>query len=230
MSSSAVPLSLAVEASASAYCVALGSGEEPAAQLEQRRNEPGFKGLGNLVSIGLAEIGGRFANIESVGIDIGPGNYSSVRAAVSYVNGLAYSLTIPIYRISSLELMAIGAIATGAPPPILALQKGPAGHAYAALYADSENVSMRYGRLESIAAVMATEIGQLSVAGAFRDILANLLDDLALHDTKIEQPDVRTLYKAMRASSRDSASWAPIVSPLNEASKVFHERPAVHHS
>lgn len=224
MSVPAMRLALAIEASDSTYCVALGSGEEPVIQLERQRHDAEFKGLGHLVALALEQISGRFTDITSVGVDVGPGNYSSVRAAVSYVNGLAYSLAIPIYCTSSLRLMAIRAFTSGVAPPILCLQRGPAGNMYAALFTDHEQVSLKYGMLDSVVAGITSEVGQLAVAGALRNSAADLIGGMRWHDTKIERPDVVTLYKQLSVTNRHSDSWAAIASPLNEASKVFRRR------
>lgn len=114
---------LALEASSRTYAAAAGDGERPRAQRVSRRDDPAFTGLGDLVAQTLAESGAAFRDIAAIAVDIGPGGLSSMRAAVAYANGLAFSLGVRIFPITSLELMAIAA-AEKHDGPFLCLRRG----------------------------------------------------------------------------------------------------------
>ena len=117
---------LALEASSRTYAAAAGDGERPRAQRASRRDDPAFTGLGDLVAQTLAESGAAFRDIAAIAVDIGPGGLSSMRAAVAYANGLAFSLGVRLFPITSLELMAIAA-AEKHDGPFLCLRTGHRG-------------------------------------------------------------------------------------------------------
>jgi len=219
---------LALEASSRTYAVAVGDGEEPRAQAAVRRDDPAFRGLGELVTQTLDRAGGRFGDIETIGVDVGPGGLTSIRAAVAYANGLAFALRAGIFPISSLELMAMAAEqAHGG--PILSLKRGLGGNTYAALLADGEIADMRHGPAGSVVPAVAGGLARVCVAGTVTDDVAGLLAGVAVEDSKIEDADVVVLYQAARAAAADPERLVPVASPLNEASRIFHEPGARRH-
>ena len=102
-------LLLAIDASSRTYAVAAGTGDRPDAVRTARRGDPGFEGVGGLASAAVADLDARFADIEVIAVDTGPGGLSSIRSAVAYANGLAFSLGVRVFPVTSLELMAIAA-------------------------------------------------------------------------------------------------------------------------
>jgi tRNA threonylcarbamoyl adenosine modification protein YeaZ len=221
-------LVLALEASSRTYAVAVGDGEEPRAQAAVRRDDPAFPGLGDLVSQTLDRAGERFGDIGTIGVDVGPGGLTSIRAAVAYANGLAFALGARIFPVSSLELMAMAAQqAHGG--PILSLKRGLGGSTYAALFADGEIVDMRHGPAGSVVPAMAGGLARVCIAGTATDDVAGLLAGVVVEDSKIEDADVGVLYQAARAAAADPERLVPAASPLNEASRIFHEPAARRH-
>ncbi|MDT5039005.1 MAG: tRNA threonylcarbamoyladenosine biosynthesis protein TsaB, partial [Micromonosporaceae bacterium] len=102
-------LTLAVETSSIEYGVALFTPDALIAHRTLRRDDPSFRGIGELAAELLTAAGRRIRDVERLAVDLGPGNLSSVRAGVAYVNGLAFSLGIPIFGVSSLDLLAVEA-------------------------------------------------------------------------------------------------------------------------
>lgn len=216
-------LTLAIEASSAIYAVALGTGEVPLVHRAHRRDHSSFRGVGELVSSALAQAGGSFAAIEAVGVDVGPGSLSSVRAAVAYANGLGFSLGIDIFCANSLELMAMESAAVQA-DPTLCMRIAGDGNVYAGLFATGQAPQLRYGPLRPTITAMASGFSRIAVAGANREKAADLLPDTSVQDTGIEVPSVATLYRMMRASHGEmGGARVPSASPLNEGSRVFHE-------
>lgn len=216
-------LTLAIEASSATYAVALGNGDVPLVHQARRRDHAGFRGVGELVSSALAEARGGFAAIEAIGVDVGPGNLSSVRAAVAYANGLGFSLGVDIFCANSLELMAMeaGAIQAG---PALCMRVAGDGNVYAGLFASGQEPKLRFGPLGSTVTALASGFDGIAVAGAHREKPAGLLPGARVHDTGIEAPSAVTLYRMMRASHGEmGGTRVPSASPLNEGSRVFHE-------
>jgi tRNA threonylcarbamoyladenosine biosynthesis protein TsaB len=221
-------LVLALEASSRTYAVAVGDGETPSSQVATRRDDPAFHGLGELVTRTVDRAGGTFADIGTIGVDVGPGGLLSVRAVVAYANGLAFALGARIFPISSLELMAIAA-QQAHQGPILCLKRGLGGNTYAGLFADGEIADMRHGPADSVVPAIAAGLARVCIAGAAKDDVASLLAGVVVEDSKIEEADVVDLYRTARAAAADPARLVPVASPLNEASRIFHEPGARRH-
>jgi tRNA threonylcarbamoyl adenosine modification protein YeaZ len=215
-------LVLALEASSRTYAVAVGDGETPRAQTAARRDDPAFRELNELVTRALDSAGETFGDIGTIAVDVGPGGLLSIRAAVAYANGLAYALGAKLFPISSLELMAIAAQQAHR-GPILSLKRGQGGNTYAGLFADGEIADMRHGPPDSVVPAIAGGLARVCVAGAARDDVAGLLAGVVVEDSRIEEADVAVLYRTARAAAADPERLLPIVSPLNEASSIFHE-------
>jgi tRNA threonylcarbamoyl adenosine modification protein YeaZ len=221
-----VSLTLAIETSSPAYAAAIGTPGRVLVHRSARRDSPSFRGIGDLVASSLAEIGAGFADIGQLAVDIGPGSLSSVRAAVAYVNGLAFSLDVMIFCASSLELLAV-ASADPDGGAVLCVRNAGAGHIYAGLFGPGAAPCLRYGPLEPTVKSLAGELEQVSVAGALRDQVAGALGGTEVRDTGAEFPDVLTLYE-LAGSDQLAGTGAgpgrplvPLASPLTEASAVF---------
>jgi tRNA threonylcarbamoyl adenosine modification protein YeaZ len=219
-------LVLALEASSRTYAVAVGDGENPRAQTAARRDDPAFRGLSELVTQTLDRAGATFGEIATIAVDVGPGGLQSVRAVVAYANGLAFALGAKIFPVSSLELMAIAARQAHR-GPVLCLKRGHGGNTYAGLFTDGEIADMRHGPPDSVVPALAGGLARVCVAGVTTGDVAGLLAGAVAEDSGIEEADVVVLYTAARAA--DPERLVPAASPLNEASRIFHEPDARRH-
>jgi tRNA threonylcarbamoyladenosine biosynthesis protein TsaB len=220
-------LVLAIEASSRTYAVAVGAGELPSAQRASRRDAPGFAGVGDLVAQTLAAHDAAFSDIEAIAVDVGPGGLSSIRAAVAYANGLAFSLGVPVFPVSSLELMAIAArrVRRG---PLLCLKRGTGGNTYAGLFVageiNGEGAELRHGPASAIVPELAARLEAVGVAGVPAGDVAGFLPGVTVTDTGIADADVVVLYQAARAAMADEpARLVPLASAINEGSLIFHQ-------
>jgi tRNA threonylcarbamoyladenosine biosynthesis protein TsaB len=221
-------LVLALEASSGSYDVAVGTGHDPAAQQTSSRADPEFKGLGELVLRTLSAAGAAVRDVDAIAVDVGPGSLSSIRAAVAYANGLAFSLGIPIWPAISLQLMAAQA-RPACRGPVLCLRKGEGRNAYAGLFSpEGEAVEMRYGPRASILPAMVSGLTEACFAGAYQDEVFGLLPEVKFTDTGVVNPDVITLYRAARAAGAHG-QLVSAASPVNEGSKILHEPAASRH-
>jgi tRNA threonylcarbamoyladenosine biosynthesis protein TsaB len=59
----------------------------------------------------LAECGKRVEEINAIAIGIGPGSFTGLRVGLAYAKGMARALSIPIWPVSSLQILASNAIA-----------------------------------------------------------------------------------------------------------------------
>jgi tRNA threonylcarbamoyladenosine biosynthesis protein TsaB len=222
-------LVLAIEASSRTYAVAVGAGELPGAQRASRRDAPAFAGLGDLVTQTLAAHDATFSDVEAIAVDIGPGGLSSIRAAVAYANGLAFSLGVQVFPISSLELMAIAAPRVPE-SPLLALKRGTGGNTYAGLFSHGEVAELRHGPARSIVPELAAGLAAVRVAGGPADDVAGFLPGVTVTDTGIVDADVLVLYQAARAAMADEpARLVPLASAINEGSLIFHQATVSRH-
>jgi tRNA threonylcarbamoyladenosine biosynthesis protein TsaB len=216
-------LVLAIEASSRTYAVAVGDGELPGAQRASRRDAPAFAGVGDLVAQTLAAHDAAFSDIEAIAVDIGPGGLSSIRAAVAYANGLAFSLGVQVFPVTSLELMAIAArrVHQG---PLLCLKRGVGGNTYAGLFVNGEIAELRHGTASAIVPEIAARLETVGVAGVPADDVAGFLPGVTVTDTGIAEADVVVLYQAARAAMADEpARLVPLASAINEGSLIFHQ-------
>lgn len=186
-----------------------------------RRDHPEFAGIGSLVSGTLAAAGHRFDQVDFIAVDAGPGNLSSIRAGVSYVNGLAYSLGRPVLPVNSLEALAH---ATGVEDvAVLCLRNAGGGNVYAGLYRAGVTLAIRHGRLAEVATALAAGQPEVAIAGVFREEARAALAGTKTRDTGLEFPDAVALYHRLSGavSNGGVTSLVPFATPLTEASALF---------
>ena len=58
----------------------------------------------------IKESGFRIADLNAIGVSIGPGSYTGLRIGLSAAKGLCFALKIPLITINTLEIMAFAAI------------------------------------------------------------------------------------------------------------------------
>jgi len=213
-------LKLAISSSSGTFFVAVGTGGDPSVVRSASLKDLDFRGADGLASQALAQAGHGFGDVAALGIDLGPGSYSSVRASVSYANAFAYARGIAVLGVSSLELMAAEAFGLGARRPLLCLHGAHADHAYAAFYGDGGPPVLRYGPASGIIEEFGAGRGTASVAGNLSQSPG--LAGAGLEQTGVCRPDVRVLYRLMVAAEADPGAWRPTVTPLNDGSSVFH--------
>jgi tRNA threonylcarbamoyladenosine biosynthesis protein TsaB len=221
-----VTLVLVLDTSSRTFAVAVGSGDQPAAVGRSAwRDDPAYAGLGDLTARALAETGQAFGDIAAIGVDVGPGGLGSIRSAVAYANGLAFSLGVQIFPVSSLELMAIAAQRAHR-DPVLSLKRGQGGNLYAALFVNGEHTELRYGLPATVIPGLAGGLDRVCLAGAATDEAAALLPGVTVVDTGIVDADITVLYQATRRAAAHPERLVDTATPLNEASRVFHNSAA----
>src|SRR6185503_16330115 len=99
-------LIVAVESSSNEYRVVIGRDGEAIFDSAVNNCELPFRTLGALLSCGLETIGATTSEIKGVTINIGPGSLTFVRAGISFVNALAFSLNVGIYPFNWFEIIA----------------------------------------------------------------------------------------------------------------------------
>ncbi len=80
----------------------------------------------------LKKAGAAPGDIRAVGAGIGPGSFTGIRVGLAAARGIAYSLQIPLYGVSSIRALVEGA--AGRPTPLAAVVRARAGWYYYALF------------------------------------------------------------------------------------------------
>ena len=215
-------LLLAVESSSNEYRIVLGRDGEAIFDSTGNNCDLPFRTLGALLECGLEAVGARANEINGVAINVGPGSLTFVRAGISFVNALAFSLNVSIYPFNWFEIIAAQTREATELPVVCAV---PASNdnAYVGLIRGASVEIMRFGRVDEALAKVSGGLSEVAVAGRIRHRLAALLGEARVVDTGIENPDAHTLlkmgYEAWRAGDRSTKQ----VEALNDQSDVFFE-------
>ena len=209
-------LLLAVESSSNEYRVVLGRDGEAIFDSAVDSCDLSFRTLGALLECGLEAVKGQANEIKGVAINVGPGSLTFVRAGISFVNALAFSLNVKIYPFNWFEIIAAQAQGKTELPVVCAV---PASNdnAYVGLIRGGSVEIMRFGRVDEALGKVSDGLGEVAVAGRIRQRLAALLG--GAHDLGIENPDARVLLKMGYDAGRSTKQ----VEALNDQSDVFFD-------
>ena len=215
-------LLVAVESSSNEYRVVIGRDGEAIFDSAVNECELPFRTLGALLSCGLERIGAAASEIVGVTINVGPGSLTFVRAGISFVNALAFSLKVNIYPFNWFEIIAAQTKEATELPVICAV---PAANdnAYVGLIRGERVEIMRFGPLPEAFAKVDGQFPEVAVAGRIRHKLAALLSESRVVDTSIENPDARVLLRLAHQAWKDGDRSTVQVEALNDQSNVFYE-------
>ncbi len=215
-------LLLAIESSSNVYRVVLGRDGEAIFDSDLNDCDPSFRTLSALLECGLKTIGANANEIKGVAINVGPGSLTFVRAGISFVNALAFSLNVNIYPFNWFEIIAEQTHEVTKLPVICAV---PASNdnAYVGLIRGTSVEIMRFGRVPEALAKVSDGLGEVAVAGRIRDRLAALLRETRVVDTGIENPDAHKLLRLGYKASQDGSRSTMQVEALNDQSRLFFE-------
>lgn len=213
-------LLLAIESSSNEYRVVIGRNGEVV--FDSATNNCGLtlKTIGNLFSCGLESLNTPASEVSGVAINVGPGSLTFVRAGISFVNALAFSLKVPIYPFNWFEIIGNQAPAE---LPVVCAVPGSNDNAYVGLIVDRAVQIMRFGPLPVALARVSEGVGEVAVAGRIRHRLATLLGESRVVDTGIEGPDARVLLQLAHEAARSGERSTTQVEALNDQSKLFFD-------
>ncbi|OBY28883.1 tRNA (adenosine(37)-N6)-threonylcarbamoyltransferase complex dimerization subunit type 1 TsaB [Leisingera sp. JC1] len=129
------PLVLGFDTSAAHCAAALLRGNTLLASRLEEMSRGQAERLMPLLEEVLAEGGAVWADLEAIGVGIGPGNFTGIRIAVSAARGLALGLEVPAVGVDGFEARA----AEGTLPAVLA----PRDQVYAALPGEAPRLMLR---------------------------------------------------------------------------------------
>jgi tRNA threonylcarbamoyladenosine biosynthesis protein TsaB len=212
-------LLLAIESSSNVYRVVLGRDGEAIFDSDVHDCDQSFRTLSALLECGLEAIGAQASEIKGVAINVGPGSLTFVRAGISFVNALAFSLKVDIYPFNWFEIIAEQTREL-TELPVIAAVPASNDNAYVGLIRGASVEIMRFGRVYEALAKVSGGLSEIAVAGRIRHRLAELLGEVRVVDTGIENPDARTLLRlAWKSGDRSTTQ----VEALNDQSDVFFE-------
>jgi tRNA threonylcarbamoyladenosine biosynthesis protein TsaB len=211
---------LAVESSSNVYRVVLGRDGEAIFDSAMDSCDESLRTLDALLKCGLKAVGAEASEIKGVAINVGPGSLTFVRAGISFVNALAFSLNVSIYPFNWFEIIA-AQTREATELPVVAAVPASNDNAYVGLIRGASVEIMRFGRVDEALARVSGEITECAVAGRIRHRLAGLLADT--RDLGIENPDARVLLRLGEEAWKNGARSTIQVEALNDQSDVFFD-------
>ena len=213
-------LLLAVESSSNVYRVVLGRDGEAIFDSAMDNCDESLRTLDALLKCGLKAVGAEASEIKGVAINVGPGSLTFVRAGISFVNALAFSLNVSIYPFNWFEIIA-AQTREATELPVVAAVPASNDNAYVGLIRGASVEIMRFGRVDEALARVSGEITECAVAGRIRHRLAGLLADA--RDLGIENPDARVLLRLGEEAWKSGGRATMQVQALNDQSDVFFD-------
>ena len=210
---------VAVESSSNEYRVVIGRDGEVVFDSAVDECEWQFRTLGALLECGLEHIGALASEIKGVTINIGPGSLTFVRAGISFVNALAFSLKVNIYPFNWFEIIAAQ---TATDLPVICAVPASNDNAYVGLIKAGRVEIMRFGPLHEAFAKINADLPEVAVAGRIRHKLAALLGESRVVDLGIENPDARVLLRLGHRALIGGEGSTGQVEALNDQSAVFY--------
>ena len=180
-----------------------------------------FRTLGALLECGLELIGAPASEIKGVTVNVGPGSLTFVRAGISFVNALAFSLKVSIYPFNWFEIVA-AQTKDVTELPVIAAVPAANDNAYVGLIRGESVEIMRFGPLHEALAKVSGGVSEVAVVGRIRHKIAVLLGDARVVDTGIETPDARVLLRLAHNTSKSGDRATVQVEALNDQSEVFY--------
>lgn len=215
-------LLVAVESSSNEYRVVIGRDGEAIFDSAVNSCDLPFRTLGALLSCGLETIGAPASEIKGVTINIGPGSLTFVRAGISFVNALAFSLKHSIYPFNWFEIIA-AQTRDASELPLIAAVPAANDNAYVGLIRGATVEIIRFGPLQETLAKVSGGLSEVAVVGRIRHKLAAFFGEANVVDTGIENPDARVLLRLGYEGWKDGTRSAVQVEALNDQSNVFYE-------
>lgn len=125
----------------------------------------------------LAEAGMSLAQLDAIAVDRGPGSFTGVRIGTGVVQGLAFSIDLPVVPVSSLATLAQAVWMQQGHENVLALIDARMQEVYAAYYRYQGTEMVRVGeeQVGSLSAVMPTETTDCYCVGSGSRLYAEQL-------------------------------------------------------
>ena len=215
-------LLLAIESSSNEYRVVIGRDREIVFDSTVDDCEASLRTLGGLISCGLESLQAEASEISGVAINVGPGSLTFVRAGISFVNALAFSLKVNIYAFNWFEIIA-RQTRNATNLPVLCAVPASNDNAYVGLIRGASVEIMRFGPSQKVIDEVAAGVTEVAAAGRIRHRFAALLEGVKIVDTGIENPDARLLLELGFDAHEFGERGTTQVEALNDQSDIFYQ-------
>ena len=161
-------------------------------------------GLGRIAGV-LAARGLTLADVERLGVGVGPGSFTGVRIAISYAKAIAIARRLPLVGVSSYDVLT----PDDAPSTVLTVVHGRPGVISARLRTD-DGSSTASGPVAGVLAGLLAEFadGELAVAGNTEDVTSAIAERGILVRAISGRAETRARAVA-RIARRTEASASP---------------------
>ncbi len=207
---------LGISTSLSQFCITLSESDHVFYKHQVGGGRNQNYALGELLSRALTETGKEISAVSSIVSDIGPGGTSSVRSAVSFANGLAYSLGIPVAGISSAEI--IGTEASSKHGGLVAiLYKSISNNHFCAFFLDGK-VEFLHTTLEDISQYIVQRYSRIILAGNLESMVT-LQKSLTHTDSiisNVHKAEATILGKLSCTYSAHAQNYPQLIYPITE--------------
>ena len=210
-------LILAISTSSFPFEVFLGNENDLLFNSKEDTSLAENKDIGFFVTKALAATQAKIQDIKHIILDIGPGGTSVIRTGVAFGNSLAYSLKIPTYPVSTLEILGMQVYAQQQ-IPVICTANSLKGQAYVGLFDKDKLVSLKYGLLETVVEEMTAEIPEFSVAGYHNEKIISLFPHKNIQDSGIKHKNAALLLEKKQLFLGRGLYFPHFANPITEQS------------
>jgi tRNA threonylcarbamoyl adenosine modification protein YeaZ len=157
----------------------------------------------------LGQAGLAYADLDRIGVSIGPGSFTGVRVGVATARGFALALGIPAIGINTLEALAAEAQAQFPDRKILAAIDGRRGDLYCAVYAPDGAMLAAPAAVSTAGAVALARRHDAALAGNGADAILAEAGDGSLFDTGLRGATADIVFYARLAAAREATGDKP---------------------
>jgi tRNA threonylcarbamoyladenosine biosynthesis protein TsaB len=166
-------------------------------------------------------------DLDAVAVGAGPGSFTGLRIGMATAKGIAFAAGIPLWAVSSLAALALGAVRRGATGTIIPALDARRGEIYAGFYRD-DLTPLAPECVLSPAALVTRITGVFDTATLVGDALDVYRTELAGAGTQVAEPRtpgaVEVGLLALRGERADVlASGTPVYIRPSEAEVMYPE-------
>ena len=199
---------LALDTCLSACSVAVTDGERVLASASEPMDRGHQERLAPLVRETMAAAGLRFAELERVGVTVGPGSFTGLRVGLAFAKGLGLALDKPVVGIGALHALALSAADEGF---VAAAVDARREQLYLQVFADGRPLMAPDALTAGDAAARLAELyagGPAVLAGSGAPLLAGVL--AAARTSERTAPDPVVLARLAAAAPTPAAPPRPL--------------------
>jgi tRNA threonylcarbamoyl adenosine modification protein YeaZ len=162
-----------------------------------------------VIESALGRAGLAYADLDRIGVSIGPGSFTGVRVGVATARGLALALGIPAVGVNTLEALAAEAHADFPDRPILAAIDGRRGDLYCAVYAPDGVVLFEPSAISVADAVFLARRHDAALAGNGGDAILAAAGNHPPLDTGLRKATADISFYARFAAASEATNEKP---------------------